>query len=430
MKKRKLAAAALAAAMALALAACGAKLTAVTLPEEPLTLAVGATATLEPEFAWEGQAPDEAPAVSYASADETVATVDAAGVVTGVAAGETTITAAVGEVSATRTVVVELATETLTVEEMSLHLADGAAQAQVTVQPAELADQLTFMTGDEAIATVDDSGLVTPVKEGHTGLLILAPDGTRGKAMITVWSGPKELTLAAGDTEATVGDTVALTAADEAGAAVDAATLTWSSSDEAVATVDAAGVVTVTGAGEATITAETAYEIAGSITLAGKEAAKPAASSGSAGSGSSSSGSTPAGLTGTGGGSTTPAPTGDAPEGWGTHGWFYVTTDSTAFDLQNQLRAAVGAAALTWDDSLATIAQSRCEGIAVDFSHNGVQTRGENIAQGYADAASVVAAWQASSGHYQNMINTSYTRGAIAHMYDGDGCYFWVAVFE
>ena len=159
-----------------------------------------------------------------------------------------------------------VATETLTVEELSLHMADGAMQATVTVEPAELADQLTWKTGDASIATVDENGVVTPVKEGHTSLLALAPDGARGKAMITVWSGPKELTLTA-DGEAAVGGTVAVTAADETGAAVDAATLTWSSSDETVATVDETGTVTVVAAGEAVITAETAYEIAGSVTI-------------------------------------------------------------------------------------------------------------------------------------------------------------------
>ena len=161
-----------------------------------------------------------------------------------------------------------VATETLTVEELSLHMADGAVQANVTVEPAELADQLTWKTGDAAIATVDENGVVTPVKEGHTSLLVLAPDGTRGKAMITVWSGPKELTLTA-DGEVAVGGTVTLTAADETGAAVDATTLAWSSSDETVATVDENGVVTVVAAGEAVITAETAYEIAGSFTVQG-----------------------------------------------------------------------------------------------------------------------------------------------------------------
>ena len=161
-----------------------------------------------------------------------------------------------------------VSTETLTVEELSLHMADGAVQANVTVEPAELAGQLTWKTGDAAIATVDENGVVTPVKEGHTSLLVLAPDGTRGKAMITVWSGPKELTLTA-DGEVAVGGTVTLTAADETGAAVDATTLAWSSSDETVATVDENGVVTVVAAGEAVITAATAYETAGSSTVPG-----------------------------------------------------------------------------------------------------------------------------------------------------------------
>ena len=418
MKKRKWIAFGLAAVLALVVTACGAKLTGVALPEEALKLTVGGTAVLEPDFSYDGEAPAEGPAVTWTSVDEAVATVDETGTVTGVAAGETTVTAAVGELSATRTVVVNIAAETLTVEDMSLHMADGAAQASVTVEPAELADQLTFKTGDAAIATVDESGNVTPVKEGHTSLLVLAPDGTRAKAMITVWSGPKELTLTAEKNEVTVGGTVAVTAADETGAAVDAATLTWASSDEGVATVDENGTVTVVSAGEVTITAETAWEVTGSVTLTGKEAAKPS-NSGSSGSSSGASGS-----------GSVAAPTEDAPEGWGTHGWFYVDVDTTAFDLQNQLRSAVGAPALAWDDSLASIAQSRCEDIAVDFSHNGAQTRGENIAVGYADAAAVIAAWQGSSGHYQNMISTGYTRGAIAHMYDGDGCHYWVAVFE
>ena len=160
-----------------------------------------------------------------------------------------------------------VATETLTVEELSLHMADGAMQATVTVEPAELADQLTWKTGDASIATVDETGLVTPVKEGHTSLLALAPDGTRGKAMITVWSGPKELTLTADAAETSVGATVAGAAADETGAAVDATTLAWSSSDETVATVDENGTVTAVAAGEVVISAETAYEIAGSVTI-------------------------------------------------------------------------------------------------------------------------------------------------------------------
>ena len=64
-----------------------------------------------------------------------------------------------------------------------------------------------------------------------------------------------------------MGGTVAVAAADETGAAVDASTLAWSSSDETIATVDETGTVTAVAAGEVVITAETAYEIAGSVTI-------------------------------------------------------------------------------------------------------------------------------------------------------------------
>ena len=50
----------------------------------------------------------------------------------------------------------EIATEVIDPafhEPYTLHLADGAAQAVVTVEPADLAGQLTYKTGDAAIAT-------------------------------------------------------------------------------------------------------------------------------------------------------------------------------------------------------------------------------------------------------------------------------------
>ena len=300
MKKKTLIFLSVAAALALALSACGgAKLTSFALEgEEPLELTVGGSAALTPIFSYEGETPSEGPAVTYGSADETVATVDETGTVTGVAVGETTITATVGEMSATREVVVNIATESLTVEELSLHLADGAVQAVVAVEPAELAEQLTFKTGDETIATVDENGNVTPAKEGHTSLLVLAPDGTRAKAMVTVWSGPKELILTAEKTKVTKGGTVALAAVDETGTAVDAATLTWTSSDEKVATVDETGTVKMVGTGEVTITAETAYEVAGSVTLTGKAASTSTGSSTSATGSASGTAATPAGSQG------------------------------------------------------------------------------------------------------------------------------------
>jgi uncharacterized protein YkwD len=102
--------------------------------------------------------------------------------------------------------------------------------------------------------------------------------------------------------------------------------------------------------------------------------------------------------------------------------------DGTAFDLQNQVRASAGVEPLTWDSALGDIAWERCKQLLADFSHNGASTA-ENIAMGPADASTVISAWSASSGHYANMVNSGFTRGAIVHIYDGDGCHFWCATF-
>lgn len=92
------------------LTACGGpKLIGVTLPETPLVLATGETATAETSYTYDGETPENAqPEVVYTSSDEAIATVDENGVITGVAEGETTITATVGELSASRTVGVSL----------------------------------------------------------------------------------------------------------------------------------------------------------------------------------------------------------------------------------------------------------------------------------------------------------------------------------
>ena len=103
-------------AAAFMLTACGGpKLIGVELPETPLVLATGETATAETSYTYDGETPENAqPEVVYISGDENIATVDENGVITGVAEGETTITATVGELSASRTVSVIIPVESLT----------------------------------------------------------------------------------------------------------------------------------------------------------------------------------------------------------------------------------------------------------------------------------------------------------------------------
>lgn len=404
-------------AAAFMLTACGGpKLIGVALPETPLVLATGETATAETSYTYDGETPENAqPEVVYTSGDETIATVDENGVITGVAEGETTITATVGELSASRTVSVIIPVERLEAESMALHLTDGPAALSYTVVPENFTGELTFASANNSIATVDADGQITPVAVGDTNVTVTAPNGMTATAQVRVWDGPKELTLTPAKTEVTKGSGTQISVTDEQGNDVDAESVTWASSDETVAQVSG-GWVDVTGTGAVTITASTEYGVSASVDLTGvAPAAQPAASAGSAASSSA------AEAPSVGGGS--------APANNSGHGTFTIYGDGTAFDLQNSIRAGAGVGALTWDNGLGDVAAARCQQIATDFSHNGATTA-ENIAWGPADSATVISGWQSSPGHYANVVNASYTRGAIVHMYDGDGCNFWVAVFQ
>lgn len=402
------------------LAACGGpKLIGVTLPETPLVLATGETATAETSYTYDGETPENAqPEVVYTSGDAAIATVDENGIITGVAEGETTITATVGELSASRTVSVIIPVDSLTAEDISLHLADGAAPLTYVVTPEHFTGNLTFASADESIATVDAAGQVTPVAVGDTTVTVTAPNGLTATAAVHVWDGPKALTLTPGKTEITTGGGTQIAVADEAGNEVAAESLTWTSSDESIATVTE-GRVDVTGTGAVTITASTEYGVSTSVELTGvAPAARPAASAGAAS--GAAAGSASSGGSGAGGSS--------APAAGAGHGYWTVYGDGGALDLINGIRASVGLGALTWDDGLGDIAAARCRQLMDDFSHNGM-TAPEICAMGAPDASSVVSSWQASSAHYAQMVYEGYTRCAVAHCYDGDGCHYWCATF-
>lgn len=428
--KRKLISLGLAAAMAVSLAACsGPQLTEITLPAEPLELATGETATLETGFVYDGETPENAQVeVTYSSDDEAVATVSEDGTVTAVAEGDATITATAGEFTATQGVVVTVPVESLTVSDLTMHIDDGAVAVAYTVVPENFSGELTMTIADESIATVSADGMVAPVAEGETTLTIMAPNGKTASAAVSVWSGPKSLSLAAGKTEVTTGSGTQISVTDDQGNVVDTESLLWASGDESIAVVTN-GWVDVVGTGDVTITASNNYGISASVELTGvAPAPKPAATTGGAAGGSSAAGA--AGGSGSSAGGAASVGGGSAPAANSGHGYFTVYGDGTAFDLQNQVRAEAGVGALVWDNGLGDIAAARCEEIAVDFSHNGMRTAGENIAMGPGDSSSAIAAWQASPGHYSNMVNSGFTSGAIVHMYDGDGCHYWVAVFQ
>lgn len=144
--------------------------------------------------------------------------------------------------------------ETLVVEYTA---GEDAAEDAVAEAAEKLA--LVWTSSDETVATVDAEGAVTAVAPGEAEITVASEDGkltascrvTVGVSVTGV-DAPETLELQLEETE-----TAELGAAVLPGNATDA-TLTYKSSDEAVATVGADGTVTAVGAGECEITIKAA----------------------------------------------------------------------------------------------------------------------------------------------------------------------------
>ena len=135
-------------------------------------------------------------------------------------------------------------------------------QLIATVLPDDATNKaVTWDSSDEAVATVDQNGLVTAVGAGIATITATTVDGSELRASCTVTVVPNfvlatSITLNQTSAHMIEGETVQLTATVLPEDATDKS-VTWTSSDVAVATVDQNGLVTAVGAGVATIIATT-----------------------------------------------------------------------------------------------------------------------------------------------------------------------------
>ena len=291
MKKKIIVLAATAIIMAVALAGCGVKITNIAVPEsamvekgESITLPVvygtDDAPAVTPETAATGESAetDEKLAkaaskltVEWTSSDESVATVDATGMVVAVSAGEADITASVtdSEMSAVCKVTVKVAAKDITVpDNLDVKLNDGnETTVEATVSPADATDvKVSYASTDEAVATVDKDGRVQVLQPGECDIITtLMQDGekvTEKTTHVKAFYEVESITLDSNEGKLTVGKshTIKATVAPEEVAAET--TIEWSSSNEKVATVDSNGKVTAVSSGNATITATAGEESA------------------------------------------------------------------------------------------------------------------------------------------------------------------------
>lgn len=132
-------------------------------------------------------------------------------------------------------------------------------QLKATVAPDDATDKtVTWTSSDDTIATVDNNGLVTFVKDGTATITATSTNGQTATTKVTVKApviSVDGITLDQATASVETGKTVTLTATVSPDGATDK-TVTWTTSDDKLATV-ADGVVTGVGAGEVTITATT-----------------------------------------------------------------------------------------------------------------------------------------------------------------------------
>ena len=141
--------------------------------------------------------------------------------------------------------------------------------------------EFAWSSSDEMVATVDATGLATGVGAG-AAMITATADSVSGTATLTVAEPPPPepvvatVTVSPSEAMIEVGATqqFAAMALTSDGMAIPDAEVTWSSSDEMVATVDANGLATGVGAGAAMITA-TADSISGTATLTVAEPPPP-----------------------------------------------------------------------------------------------------------------------------------------------------------
>ena len=237
-------------------------------PPEATLAALGQTVQLTATVHDQNGAPMTGVALNWASSDGGVATVNAFGLVTAIRNGGSIITAAVqgGGPSATATVTVmqqvsevRLSPTSETLRSLGDTLRLSAETLDASSSPVAGAP-LTWSSSDESVVTVDATGLVTAVGNGSTRVAA-ASGATTAAADLSVEQQPVTVRLSPeADTLRPAGDTLRIfaSARDANDHAVEGAQFIWSSSDESVASVDAAGLVTTNESGTVEIMAEVA----------------------------------------------------------------------------------------------------------------------------------------------------------------------------
>ena len=212
--------------------------------------------------------------VRWQSANPDIATVDNTGLVTAVSVGSVQITAtnSGGQTASVTITVIPTPVESIKLNKTSATLKTTETLALIaTVNPETATDKSLEWTSDnEAVATVNQNGVVTAIATGEAIITVKAKDGSNVTATCTVNVIATEVTsitiTANGATTLKALENVQLIATILPETATDKS-VTWSASAPGIANVNENGLVTAYAVGESIITATASSGLTAEITI-------------------------------------------------------------------------------------------------------------------------------------------------------------------
>ena len=204
--------------------------------------------------------------VSWNSSDNTVAQVSATGMVTARAVGTAVVQATVeGKHASVTATISPVPVASITISPLGKTVVSGAtvqysATARDAAGNALSGRTFTWTSSNTAVATIGSSGLATTLSTGTTNIGA-ASEGVSAQTLLTVSATPPppvaSVSVSLTSSSLNVGQTTqaAATLKDASGAVLTGRTVTWSSSNTAIATVNASGLVSAVGPGSANIVA-------------------------------------------------------------------------------------------------------------------------------------------------------------------------------
>ena len=195
--------------------------------------------------------------IYYRSGDDSVATVDENGLITGISPGETVVTAYCSGLAMERAVEVYIPAEKIKLQNHRLRALLGEEiQLSFDFLPSgttRAPGDIVFSSSDPKVVSVSETGLARMTGPGTATVKVTAGELT-DECVITVSSHIKSVTFSLSEEEILKGETCQASVKFEPENTSDSTVVTWETDNEAVAIVDETGLVTGVGPGDAVIT--------------------------------------------------------------------------------------------------------------------------------------------------------------------------------